>query len=152
MYKYPSRSWLPLRSFMHSPKAELPRPRLMLRLTFRGPAVAFSPSGGLVLHSHRQHARAPTPHILAHACAFTVFCISRPSGCEVLNSVSKQGERGAAKRGRSGCTVRRLALSHGAQASSVAVGAEEGPRCSVGVGSRGESTRRALRVETVRRV
>lgn len=48
--------------------------------------------------------------------------------------------------------MRRLALSHGAQASSVAVGAEEGLRCSVGVGSRGESTRRALRVETVRRV
>lgn len=48
--------------------------------------------------------------------------------------------------------MRRLALSHGAQASSVAVGAEEGPRCSAGVGSRGESTRRALRVETVRRV
>lgn len=34
--------------------------------------------------------------------------------------------------------MRRLALSHGAQASSVAVGAEEGPRCSAGVGSRGE--------------
>lgn len=29
--------------------------------------------------------------------------------------------------------MRRLALSHGAQASSVAVGAEEGPRCSVGI-------------------